>query len=241
MKKRQNRKSLYLLSVLLAGAMLLTAGCGKNKEENQANADQVFVENEEETPSGPPQLEFPYALEDGALEINSVFQYTGANPDCMWEEGENTGAIVLVNRSEKYLEKAEIAVTLSNEDVLRFQVSDIPAGETAWVFEMENGVYPVSEYCVSAEGKAKFSKDKGLTSEKVAARAEGMTLELSNSTDKDLQNLTVRCHILFNDAYFGGTTYSYQVENIPAGGSTTVEATDCFLGEATAVWIGSAE
>ena len=27
-------------------------------------------------------IELPYALEDGQLEVTSVFQYTGDNPDC---------------------------------------------------------------------------------------------------------------------------------------------------------------
>lgn len=169
-----------------------------------------------------------------------MFQYTGANPDCQWQEGEDIGAMVLVNRSERYLRSAELKAGLSNGECLRFLVSDIPPGQTVWVFEAGNGIYPVSESCVSVEGNAEFSDDAGVFPGKVTARAEGMTLTLTNTTEERLEKLTVRCHILFNEVYFGGITYSYPLESIPVGESAAVVAEDCIMGEAAAVWIGSA-
>ena len=40
-----------------------------------------------------------------------------------------------------------------------------------------------------------------------------------------------------DDAYFGGLTYTYPVENIPAGESVTLQAEECYLGEAAVVRI----
>lgn len=238
-KKRNRRSSLWkwltlVLLLLVAGVVfMICTDTGKQLVGKITNKDADGKK--------PQKLEFPVMLENGDLEINSVFQYTGANPDFQWEEGEDIGALVLINRSERYLKTADISVKLSNGEKLQFKVSDIPSGGTAWLYELENGVYPVTEYCVSAKGNAKFSKDTGLSEEQVTVKAEGMKLTLTNNTEKDLNDLIVKCHILFNEAFFGGNTYSYPVEKIPAGESVEVDAPDCILGDAKAVWIGTAK
>ena len=50
-----------------------------------------------------------------------------------------------------------------------------------------------------------------------------------------LSNLLLHCHCLIDGSYFGGLTYTYPVESIPAGQSIAVEAEDCYLGEAAVV------
>lgn len=181
----------------------------------------------------PKEVEFPIMLEKDQLEVNSVFQYTGANPDCEWQEGENIGALTLINHSERYLKSAELKVKLSNGETLHFTVTDIPTGKTAWLFEVENGVFPLDEYCVSVDAKAKYTKDTGL--EGVTAEATGPQVTLTNTTGEDLENLTVWCHTLFNDAYFGGTVHSYPVERISKGDTAELMAVDCILGDAEVV------
>lgn len=222
--------------------LVMISGCAKQTSDTEpdttAPAEQSTEVQAAVEPTAPPELEFPYLLEGGALEVSSAFQYSGPNPDCQWEEEEDLGALALVNRSERYLEKAKITVILSNEATLQFNVYDIPAGQTVWAFESENQKYPVEEHCIAMECEAQFADDLRLSADEVSTEAAGTTITLTNNTDKDMQNLTVRCHILFDEVYFGGSSYSYPVENIPAGGNATVEAMDCFLGDAAVVWVG---
>lgn len=241
MKKNSIRSNICWVLLLLLLLMMVT-GCAKRPSETEASTSSESPVTATQTPTeptAPPELEFPFMLEDGALEISSAFQYSGPNPDCGWEEKENIGALVLVNRSDKYLTETNITVTLSNEETLQFAATDIPPGQTVWVFESENKVFSPEEQCIAAEGEAKFSDDTGLSADEVTAEAQSIALTLTNNTDSDMKDLTVRCHILFDGVYFGGTAYSYPVEAIPAGGNVIVEAMDCFLGDAAAVWIGT--
>ena len=71
--------------------------------------------------------------------------------------------------------------------------------------------------------------------DKVQVSAEEMNVTLTNVSGQTLTGLEVRCHNILDGAYFGGTSYAYPVAEIPAGGSTTVFAPDCVLGEAATV------
>ena len=52
-------------------------------------------------------VEFPYKLEEGKISIDSVFQFTGFNPDNENMEGENIAALTVVNQSEQHLTFAQ--------------------------------------------------------------------------------------------------------------------------------------
>ena len=83
-----------ILPFLLA---LLLAGCGQTEAP----------ETEEQTPQIPdePQvteIAFPARVEDGKLEITSLFQYPGDNPDCGGETGEEWVAEATVLWSLKH-------------------------------------------------------------------------------------------------------------------------------------------
>lgn len=70
-----------------------------------------------------------------------------------------------------------------------------------------------------------------------AAIAEnGILLELTNTTGEARTNLSVYCHNLLGEEYFGGKAYLYKIENLPAGETVTVEAVDCIPGIAEAAY-----
>ena len=57
-----------------------------------------------ETAGVPMDVSFPYALEDDGLELTSLFQYTGSNPDCGWAEGTDVGAVTSLVHSTSQVE-----------------------------------------------------------------------------------------------------------------------------------------
>lgn len=240
-KRLLRRRQLCLFALLIT--VLMLCGC-RNQAEKQP-ADETLPQNSEMPKGGipmeeaeKPKLEFPYTFEENKLRINSLFLYSGANPDNDWEEGTDIGAIELVNISEKHLISLDLTVTLGDGTELNFRAEEIPAGQTVLMFSPENAAaYDVSGV-ENLKCQAVFAETKSLIPDEVTAEAEGTNVTLTNCTDSELSDLTLWCHSMMADSYFGGQAFAYPVEAIAPGESVVVDAADCFLGETAAVWLG---
>lgn len=207
---------------LSGNAASSTDGSGKDGSlPSEAAADATV-------PAG---VRYPYDLADGRLQITSMFQYTGLNPDADFEEGENIGAIVLTNVSQDYLEDLTVTAAISDGTTLTFRVFDLPAGQTVWAFAEGNGVLDLKAVCVQIESQSSFTQDPGPLGTNVTAEVQGTEVRLTNTSDSTISAGELRCHMVLNDIYFGGTSYAYPVSAIPAGESVAVTAADCILGE----------
>lgn len=182
-------------------------------------------------------LSFPYTLADGKLEVTSIFQYSGGNPDCDDEMGENIAALAVVNKSDKHLSSAQFTAVLLDGTQIPFEVTDIPAGQTVWAFAKDNSVYETENVCESLTCTAQFEDISPLMADKLSFEVNETEVTFINNSGESLSNLSVSCHCLFEDAYFGGRTYTYPIENIAAGEKLTVSAEDCYLGKAAVVRI----
>lgn len=186
-------------------------------------------------------IQYPFDLDDGRVKITSLFQYSGINPDAAFTEGENIGAIVVTNSSEDYLEKLTVAATISDGSVLHFEVSDLPAGQSAWAFARENSTFDAMSVCTKIESQCSFTQVPGDLGTAVSYQVQGVEVTLTNETDSVIPAGELRCHVVLNGIYFGGTSYAYPVGAIPAGDSVTVTAADCILGEAAPVRLRNAD
>ena len=193
--------------------LLLLSGCGKAQED----------------------VSFPCQLAENSLSVTSLFQYSGDNPDCGGQAGEEIASLAVTNQSEKHLASAKITAKLADGTKRVFQLADIPAGQTVWVFAQDNGSFTSSNTCKELKCEASFAEEPPFLADQVAVEAEGISVTLTNLTDEDLAGLTVYCHCLFDGTYFGGLTYAYPVDGIPAGESVTIQAEECYLGEAAVV------
>lgn len=227
-KKKQNKivKLLVVVLVLAIVALIAVVGWKMKEDKNAAEAEKSEEVQE---------LEFPYELEDGKLVIDSVFQFSGSNPDCNDEEGENIASINLVNKSEQHLAHAEIKITTAEGKEFNFVVEDIPAGKAVMAFEKDNVVYELTDKCIAVESTAQFEDASVMRDEAVKIDVKETTITLTNISDQNLNNLVLHCHCLLDDAYFGGSTYTYPVEEIQAGGKAEIQADECYLGEAAVV------
>ena len=212
-----------VLIVLLIWAAIVYRESSKEKRAEKTKEEQ--------------QITFPYELEDGKLQIDSLFQFTGTNPDCEDQDGENIAALTVVNQSEQQLKFAQITISLTNGTELNFEVTDIPSGDSDTVFEKNNNSFELSDQCDSISCSAEFEKESVLMEDKVSVSVQETTVALTNISNEDLTNLVLHCHCKVDDAYFGGLTYTYPVENILAGESVTLQAEECYLGEAAVVRI----
>lgn len=235
MRKRRSKKvwlipSVVAVLIILAAIVLWKAvgpGKGADGKGNDA-AEQKAVE-------------FPYSLEDGKIEVTSLFQYSGVNPDCNDESGEDIASLEIVNKSEQHLANAEFTVQLEDGTKIPFAVTDVPAGQTVWAYAADNSSYDMSAACTSIVCEAEFEDETALMEDKLTIEVQETAVTLTNISGEELTNLNVNCHCLFEEAYFGGLTYIYPVESIPAGESITLQAEECYLGEAAVVRVSQGD
>lgn len=190
-------------------------------------------------PTEPPKVtgsavSLPLALE-GGLQLESLFQFSGINPDAANQEGADIAAILLKNTSGSYLLKADLTVTLTDGQKLTFAVADLPAGKSAMAFSLENATIGADAACSAASCDATFDAALVPIPPQVTASANGMTVTLTNNSDKALTNLVVYCRSPLDEEYFGGIAYKYTVNSLPPHGTVTVDAVDCILGIAEVV------
>ena len=171
---------------------------------------------------------FPTTLDDGNIEIESLFQFDGVNPDGGKQDVTDVAAIVLNNVSDQHLTKATVTATLGNGTAVDFVITDLPAGTSVTAFSVDNNKMFATDVCVDVTVEAAYESAPG--HEGVDVSAEGMAITLKNTTSEALSNIIVYYRDVFDDRYFGGKTYQYTIEHLPAGESTTVMAEESLLG-----------
>lgn len=237
----RKKKALLKIRIILIAIVailiiaIITAALAHTKKAEEPNSVQSeSIENES---SG---FSFPYNLAEGRLRVDSLFQYSGLNPDCNNEEGEDIAALEIVNQSDEFCKSAEIEIAMQDGTELVFKAEDIPAGKKIWVFESSNQSIGQDDACKEIKDNSEFG-EVSLMEDQVTASVEDTTITIENLTGEEITDLTVGCHCLFEDTYFGGVTYSYPTGTIPAGGQATVDAADCYMGTAEVVWISNNE
>lgn len=217
---------------------LLTA-CGPKETTPESSGGTSSVEvsasssaSASGSTSAPVALTFPYQLAEGKLEVGSVFQYTGFNPDCGGKQGEDIAALQIKNLSVEHLESADLVLTLNGTDPVTFHISDLPAGAEAMVFSTENRSMTPSYAATGLTGDVQFRPNTPLMEEQVDFTVDNMAVTLTNRSQQELTNLSVYCHSVLNGVCFGGLTYRYPIASLPADGTASVEASDCYLGGA---------
>ena len=235
---------ILLLAVVAVFVMpqLLYRLSGEGEAAEFETEAQLSTNIPEETTEEPvPTVAFPLLVDDGNLEINSLFQFTGINPDCGNQEGTDIAGIQLRNVSDSHLTRAAIEMTLVSGKLLRFTVEELPAGMTALVFSNENMTMDPEDACASLSCEASFEAESPLMADRLSVSVEGTQITVTNISGDNLTNLTVYCHCLLDQDCYGGLTYCYPIEFLPAGGSAAVDAVDCYLGDVGVVRIGMAD
>ncbi len=219
-----------VIAFIAIAAAVYTSDSGKS-------GDGQDTPEEEQQAEG---LAFPYDLAEGKLQAASLFQYSGLNPDCNNEEGEDIAALEIVNQSDEFCRSAEFQVVMQDGTELLFKAENIPAGKKIWVFESNNQSIGQDDACEEINDTSEFG-EASLLEDQIAVSVKDTAITLENLTGEEITDLMVGCHCLFEDTYFGGVTYSYPAGTVPAGGQAAVEASDCYMGTAEVVWISNNE
>ncbi len=232
--------ALILLAALLVGIAVLgeksdgsaeDSGSGEKKNSSIEESSSTESSSSEKVPG----IAFPYELGEGGLAVDSLFQFTGFNPDCGNQEGENVAGLTVRNQSERHLTSASLEAEMEDGSVFHFEIADLPPGASVMVFEKDNQSYELDNVCVNLEGDAEFEDSQPLLADSLTIDVQETAVTLTNRSGGDLNDLVLHCHCLMDEEYFGGLTYTYPIESIPAGQSVTVQAEDCYLGQAAPV------
>ena len=231
-----------LLVVVLAVLALFVMPQVLYKFGNESGNTESALSNQAETESvantdTSDAVTFPLAIEEGKLEIESVIQYDGLNPDCKNQEGNDIAAITVRNVSDVYLKSAEVLMTTNTGNIITFVITDLPAGETVFAFSQENTSVKSDMVYGDVICEAIFDAGANMSEDQLAVSVDGTVITLQNKTNESLTNIVVYCHSTLGDQYFGGITYTYSIQTLPANGSTEVDAADCILGLAEVVRI----
>lgn len=193
----------------------------ESAEATEETATQVIYSAED-------ALVFPYALENGKLEIEDLFPYSGINPDGEYQDVTNVVAIVLKNTSDQYLDEAVITATLQNGEECVLHVTDVPAGKKVMTFASGNEVLSPDGFFIDIACNASFSVEE--TWDHLSVSVVDTTVTLQNNSDVDLTNIGVYCHDVFDESYFSGITYKHMITELPANQSTSIDITESLLG-----------
>lgn len=228
--RRKNQKK-KILTILFLVVLFLGFGVVLLKGNTEKDSEQIQRGVDDET------IVFPYMLDDGNIEIASLFQFDGINSDCNNKEGSGIAAIELKNCSENYLSEAEITVVLADETELEFEITEIPAGKSVMAFAKSNTSIEQDAMCIEMNCEARYGDGNVSNEEKVSASVDGVSIKLTNMTEEDITECTVYCHSVLGDMLFGGTSFSYTVKDIASKETADVIASDCILGMAEIVRI----
>ena len=182
-------------------------------------------------PTEAPEI-FPVLLEDGMLTVQSIFQYSGVNPDADLAFGENIAGLQIVNTSEAHLVLAEITALLHDGSTVTFRLEDVAPGMTVMAFSPEQETLDALARCVDLVCYAEFEDGDPLRGDLVNILVDGMAVTVINVSGMDLTDLDIICHGLLDGSAFGGKAYTYRITSLSAGAGTTIYATDCILGMA---------
>lgn len=233
MSRRKTMRPGYLavvLGIVLLVLVLLVLLLPGSEEEAPETTKQTTASSTQTEPTvSLPELELPLELE-GGLVMESLFQYSGVNPDAENRKGEDIAAATLKNTSDAYLRSALVTVVLTDGNVVTFEVTDLPAGATVMAFSREQASMDAKTGCHTVECTASYGLDTVAIPEQVTLTVTGATIALTNQSDQPLTNLVISCHDILGTEYFGGVTYQYMIENIPAHETVTLEALDSVLG-----------
>lgn len=229
----------HIIPVLLVIAVILVVGIAfslKSPTQQDEGGDKNKLPSQESNVEDE-GITFPYLLEDDKLEITSLFQSDIPNPDDGYKEVKNLASIELVNKSEEYLESADISIVLADGTALEFQIEDIPAGQKVWAFEKESIEIAADSVSKSIKCEANFMSDNSEWTKQFQTSSQNGTVTITNLTNEKQEGIKAIFHCLMEDTYFGGISYEYSVDVLSPEESTNVEVAECYLGEAETVYI----
>ena len=236
-KKQRKLWIVLILAIVVILGVVIAVNQSSSKQETSTEKSEENEEASKVTDAADEGLAFPYLLEEEQIQVDSLFQYSGINPDAENAECEDVAAIQMKNNSEQYLESAEVSVELSDGTAYSFVVQDIPAGKSVIAFESGNTSYDGKTGVAFIEAKTSYSSEAGVKEDEVKVTSDDNGVQISNISGDAIGTMKVKYHCVMDDMYFGGISSETEVDGLAAGESTAVDTSESILGDADVVSI----
>ena len=234
-KRGKKRISKVYWGVLVISILILLTVIALvvHKKNGEKSAEQG-----NETQMAEKGIEFPYAVEGTGITIKSLSQASVPNPDSNGELVDDIACVEVENTGETYISNLEISLKMQDGTEFNFKITDMPAGTLVQAFDVNNTIYDEEIVCEEIKTEnLKEEKGSQLMEDAIQISVDETIVTLTNITGEPLENLSIVCHCDMDGSYFGGCSYTYNVESISAGGSIDLDASDCYLGQASVVRI----
>lgn len=154
------------------------------------------------------------------LSCDDVGAYSGAYvEDGSDEPVENVAAILITNRSGKYLTLARLTYQLDGESAL-FEVTDLPAGKSVWILEKNRRKATDDSKYVYKEAVTSFADHITRTPKELKVEYAENMLRVTNISDQTLNHVMVHYKGIHKDGhYLGGITYKLDFGTLEPGDS----------------------
>lgn len=202
------------------------SACTKNSAtgEEAATASQKS-EQTAEAAENEDNNETLKTLDEGRIEIVSIKGTDGL----FVEKGEeiqvnNIASIVIKNRSDKMLEYAKISYRVNKYERADFEISALPAGESAVVMESLAREYSESDdYECDEASLLTAYKNADENPDGVEIESGDGIIAVKNVSDKAI-NATVIYKYYIDGQYYGGIAFSGKFEKVAPGETVTKES-----------------
>lgn len=230
-KKRRIPKGLWIALFISIALFIGVVVMIVIQEKNNTEINQIVEEKDK-------KIEFPYVVEGTNITVGSLSQASVPNPDSDGSLKDDIACIEVKNNGETYISNIEVILEMQDGTEFNFKITDMPAGSLVQAFDVNNTVYNEENECekITVENLTEEVGNQ-LMEDLIQVNVDETVVTLTNITGEALENISVVCHCDMDGSYFGGRSYTYTVESIPAGGSINIDASECYLGQSTVVRI----
>ena len=239
------------LAAALTLGVLLAGGCdgGKNGGDSDADADAdgktsadstVFQESDAgnaadtDTDAGGDPWK---ACREQGLSVSELFAYTGPNPDCGFEQGNDIAAVTVENISGKYLLCAEITVASDDGAEYSFTVQALEDGGRVTAFDTLNRTVKNEVCAADSECSTEFANSPDTYAGRLQAQVISGEVTLTNISEDTFEFVFVDCRCTVSGESFGGKVFECPFSQVTPGATQSKACSEILFGVPEAVRI----
>ena len=177
------------------------------------------------------------ACREQGLSVSELFTYTGPNPDCGFEQGNDIAAVTVENTSGKYLLCAEITVASDDGTEYSFTVQALEDGGRVTAFDTQNRTVKNGACAADSECSAHFMDAPDTYADRLQAQVISGEVTLTNISEDTFEFVFVDCRCTVSGESFGGKVFECPFLQVTPGATQSKACSEILFGVPEAVRI----
>lgn len=177
------------------------------------------------------------ACREQGLSVSELFAYTGPNPDCGFEQGNDIAAVTVENTSGKYLLCAEITVASDNGAEYSFTVQALEDGGRVTAFDTQNRTVKNEVCAADSECSTEFADSPDTYADRLQAQVISGEVTLTNISEDTFELVFVDCRCTVSGESFGGKVFECPFSQVTPGATQSKACSEILFGVPEAVRI----